>query len=1180
MAEPQGNPRDRNRRHRKRRGFGFWLLMGLALLVLIVVVLVLLAPVIVSTESGTRLAVSAINERIKGTVFLADISMSWGGPTHLRSLRVVDAQGRQVLSAQDVSYSGGVWRLLTQAENFEQVSVDRPVAILYLDEDNQPSLVEALEPKEPGRPGPPREFRLKTQPRRLAINEGLVRVVRQGQSYEMMHLNVNANVESLQQMQGQLRMTSPEGVVLSMDGEVKDMFSDKGDLQPGQATMVASIASSGPLDLAPLFAVLAPTSNFGGSARFDIRADVKEGKGTGKIDAAFAGLRAGNRQNIEPVDLTLNGLLNFGQTQVDGRMDLQGDMGRANLEYVYPLQGWERRNGDAASLFLRGKSVEMPAFSLNGSAEFDIPRLERAIGGLLNIRQDVTLSGGRLSVPNLSARGGPEPSARMSLRFQDLRGQGPRGAVTVEPITVDLDAALQEGVGINVRRAVVESAFLNFQAQGSPNDLKANYQANLQRMMEQLLQLFDLPDFSLAGVVSGDAQLRRENQDISIQATMQATDVRYERGQQQVQVSAAGFTHDGKFEFNENDSWRYVLRQSRLTAAGGEAVDLTAQGLYEQASGAFDFQANVRQLRIQEVAQFISPDISGPLRRFAGSVTATLNASRDANDAPIVASVESEIGRQQPLTVDGNLLGGSDRPINISIKSARIGPEEMQVSLPQLLVSAAFLSLTGRDIEIQNGENTIARGRVELQADLAPVMAAAALLTQNADMPEISGRLAGSSTFQTQENVVVAQGEWGLENFVMRREGQTFQDPKVDLKYDMQADTRRKSVEVKSFSIASLPLRLQAKGTVAEYDTRQLMDMEVSYVGSWERIIAMLHQLYPETAQTVLVQGQPEDTFKIIGPANQPDVVPSYRGLRMQPSVDWTAAELYGLEMERAELSPQLADGKLVIPPATLPGKAGGSVNVGGEVDLTTQVKIYRLGGQVQVLDKFQVTPEVGRHILSRFNPIFAQAARMEGRVSLQTTDLVLPLGEDIKRGGSGSGRLDLSEMQVEPSGIFGELMRLAGSSGRGTERIEVSPLNFVISNGRISYENFIITIGGTDMRFRGSVGFDDSLDMTISLPVSQELLRQLRAPGLPPDMAERLKNMRVEIRLRGNRMTPRLDFSSIDVRKLLGEALTGGGLLRPPEPTTRGETRPSRDPVRDVRDILERFDRGGGNSP
>jgi hypothetical protein len=181
----------------------------------------------------------------------------------------------------------------------------------------------------------------------------------------------------------------------------------------------------------------------------------------------------------------------------------------------------------------------------------------------------------------------------------------------------------------------------------------------------------------------------------------------------------------------------------------------------------------------------------------------------------------------------------------------------------------------------------------------------------------------------------------------------------------------------------------------------------------------------------------------------------------------------------------------------------------------------------------------MGEKLLSRFNPMFANVAGMEGELSLRVEDLALPLGESLLRSGRGSGHLDLSRLSITPKGgLLNDLLQLLGGSGEKTVQPTISGVDFVIADGRVSYDNFDVTIGELDLRFSGSVGFDDQLKLNVSVPLNAYFLKRFGMEGQIVDIFDMVGKLgtRVEIPIRGTRKFPKLEMGEVDFESILAD--------------------------------------------
>jgi len=267
-----------------------------------------------------------------------------------------------------------------------------------------------------------------------------------------------------------------------------------------------------------------------------------------------------------------------------------------------------------------------------------------------------------------------------------------------------------------------------------------------------------------------------------------------------------------------------------------------------------------------------------------------------------------------------------------------------------------------------------------------------------------------------------------------------------------------------------------------------------------------------------------------------------------------------GLTLGEASLSPAISNATVALGNNNIP-VSGGIFHVGGTVDLSQDTARYRLPGDVVLMDKLQVNEKFGKIFLSRINPIFSQVASLEGTVSLKTKDLDIPFGKEIQKSGSGSGRLDISNMKLKPTGTLGRLLEFGGLATGDKHGVKFSGVDFKLENGKITYENFTMTFpGGFDLIFRGVVGFDDSLDLVVSIPIRAGLFKKLGVAGPVQQYAQVLTgdDSRIDVPILGTRLAPKI--GDIDIKPIVDKAAKallkkqGGGLLNK---VLQGEKKP-----------------------
>jgi hypothetical protein len=341
---------------------------------------------------------------------------------------------------------------------------------------------------------------------------------------------------------------------------------------------------------------------------------------------------------------------------------------------------------------------------------------------------------------------------------------------------------------------------------------------------------------------------------------------------------------------------------------------------------------------------------------------------------------------------------------------------------------------------------------------------------------------------------------------------------------------------LRRLSIASDLVTADAAGTLEGYSSRPVAHLTGTYRADWDRLQPVLKVLAPQLAGALTFNGTTASDFRLAGPLTGADSEVVSPELEAETSVGWSGAEGFGLELGRADVPLALSRGVLTVP-VTPVSAQGGTLRLGGAVTLAGDEPVYRLPGRTTVVEDLRVDAEVGRKLLSWVNPIFADLVRLEGTVSLATEDLAIPLA-GVAKGGRGRGHFSLGTLQLTPGGLLAAVLALSGVQAGGSRSMEVSDLDFTVADGRIRYQDFRLTLGDDyDLRFRGSVAFDGTQELWVSLPVRTALLQKFGVEGPVQEYAEILaqEDVRLDVPIVGDRLHARL--GEADVGSLVAKA-------------------------------------------
>lgn len=1277
-AAAGGVAKDRPVRRKKRR----WLR------VLIVVagalgLLVWASPYILSAGIAAPVVIGLINDQIRGRAELEGISLSWLGPIKLTGLSVADPDGREVLRVDRISMDRGLLGAILSGQNFSQVNLSAPRAVLYLDERGETSLARAFQARrpraEPARPPEPKG--------RILLEAGALRVVRpDGRSFEITRIDGQFDLNTLDDVSGVLLLALAGG------GQVHNTFSIRGlaaegKISAAKATGTISSSTPGRLEIGPVGAFALNQDRMGGTAGWDVQLRFEPGKfgGTLAVDVRALQAAGAGPAGIRLIDLGLTGRLDITGEALAGTMTLTGQIGQVQTEFSYRPSEDGRRDridlGGIVSAALLGESIWLPEFKLSVDGKLDLAALARAVPALLRLRPGVEIATGQVGFEEVKISGGKDPVAQGKVQLTGLTARRGERAIRWDPVAVDFDVRGRSDQGVKVEKGTFTSDFAGFSATGPLTRLAGTFQADFTRLHQQLAELIDLGSFEIAGKAGGTFGLTRSGDRVDTRLTATADGLRYVAGQRKLNISRAALVHEGYLSVAPGELRSLVVNKGQVQIDG--VGDLSGAGRYEFADGTFKADVDLKGLDLARLQDLLGWGADAAKFALAGKVAGKVSLTRDKADRidlSLNATADSleyaaggkrlrigraVIGQNGHLNVAGGsvtrlvvtkasadadgafVLSGSgwlDRPGNtfgadvklqrgdlayagrlasawgieglsdyagilaLTVRAERSSPggpivsngsgevtdlraggdplgdkqttfnwSDVRLDPGRKLLSAAagglestLASLRVEDLRCRLGDDISVDARIErLRADLGPCLAAARPLAKWDKAPAFTGRLEWSGTARTAGGTTTFLGTGKIAALGYRTGKAAVDLGQVTVEQEAEVDWRGEAVALRKFQIDSKPLSVRLTGQIRQIATARDLDLTGHYSASWDRLMPLVHAFVPGTVDILALVGKTASEFRIVGAANRPEVRPVFHGVDAGLDVGWASGRAYGLNLGTALFSPALHNGQANLPVTAI--RAGkGKVRLGGLIDLQPTQPVLRIPGKVRVLENVEVTAELGRHLLSRINPVFAELdlGRAEGTISLLVEGIELPLGKQLRHEGSGRGHLDLTAMKVVPRGLLKALLGLGGLAGDQAQPVKVSGVDFDIRNGRVNYGNFTMTFADRlELRFHGSVGFDDSLDMAVSVPLRTALLRRVGVPGPIAEYARVLEGAVVDIPIVGTRLKPRLDLSKLDISPLIDRARLlliqrgVGEIVRPREPApppTRPATKPA----------------------
>jgi hypothetical protein len=352
---------------------------------------------------------------------------------------------------------------------------------------------------------------------------------------------------------------------------------------------------------------------------------------------------------------------------------------------------------------------------------------------------------------------------------------------------------------------------------------------------------------------------------------------------------------------------------------------------------------------------------------------------------------------------------------------------------------------------------------------------------------KMSGRVAsrGSAALDPENGTYrFTTSDTTVRGLVLSHPGrQPFEAETGSVLLDAEIRPATKTISIKQLQVDTPKIKIR-KGRFEKTDSRGttslrgMLDCEYD----WQSVISLTRPYLPPHLELAGTRKQVLD-FASTYPAERPQqLLPN---MTTKAKIGFDRAEYLGLKFGPTETDLGVENGTLTIAPFTS-AVNDGRVSFGGSADLRQQPALLRIPGRMQIARDVQINDETTKALLSYLNPIFAGAIGVKGTVDFDCEKLAIPLGQASGRDILMAGTISIKQMSLRPSNLLGTILRVAGMSFQD-QQINVQPTKFALENGLLAYDDMNVLVGEKAFNFKGVIGLDKSLDMTITLPYGDE---------------------------------------------------------------------------------------------
>ncbi len=1134
MPPSQESSSPAKRPRKKRR-----LLKGLLVLILLLAVLVGALPWLASTSAGTAWATSFASGFIKGEIAIDTLALGWGGPLRVEGLTVRDPDGEDALKVSRVTCSQGLWSLITDYETLGTIEVASPDVILAFDEEGNIALLKAFELVSPSEKQDT-ESELPALVGNLDLTEGKITVTRPGhEPYSVTAIGGQVDLDTLNTIAAKLSATLPDGAALTADADIRQLFAS-GAFSPSSSQGSVTLKTDKPTGIGPLLNVMADQEGYTGTLQLSGRADLKGDDTEGQFDVTLTQLqrKVAGTSNVAPLDVLASAKFAIQDDILDLTADLGGTIGKASLVTRYPLSAdtSDLSGEKLLSAILAGEKLALPDVTLNASAEFDLAAIDRAVPGLLNVREDLRLNSGRVVLQDAAFKAAPQPALSASLSLTDFQATSGTQTVSMQPMQVGLNAGLVEGKGLQVEKLRVDSSFANITASGWASELQAEYALDLTAMQRDLGQIFDLGEMTLDGKSQGTLKVTRAD-DETLNTTVHAegSNLRFAAGPtRSAQIDRFTLDQQGRILLDGQSVSRIEANTlqaeipGRFAARGSASIDISGGGMQTE--------LDLPQADLAFLSSLITSLGVEGMPAMTGQASGNLSVNQSAGESRYVTA-----GRIQGKGIMLNAKKALPDSTDLTWSNLAYDAKTQQLLVAEADVRAGSLALDVDDLSVNQG--TPEGGSVGFSGDVQELLALVNAMSEGTEAPPaIKGRLTLISNVANDSRGVRIKADGNIADLEIGSGTQVVRDKSLEFALNAGLDAKGQTLTLETAKVQSRFLSADLSGRIDQMDTAMNANITGKFTTSWKELTTLMHELSPATREMIEITGNTASELQLNGPLSDPNATPGFRKATAKTTLGWDSARLMGVDVGKATLQPQLADAVITLPPSII-ATAQGKVRLAGSVDLKPDEPLLLMPGTNRVLDGVKITPELTRQLLSRINPVFYYMADADGTVHLDVNDLRLPLGETMLDVGQGSGKVDLVKMRAQPSGWLSELLVMGKiASSKEMLAVELKGGSFRIDKGRIHYRDITLIFAQSfDAMFSGSVGLDETLDLIVSVPIRAEMLRQMGVKGAVEQYAQMLEGTRIEIPLVGTRKHPQLDLSKVDTEALLKDVLKKG---------------------------------------
>ncbi len=1087
---PIATPKPRRRR---------WLVRVLPAATLLVLGVWFAPSVVAKTELRNRFARQLLAD-VRGSVDVGGASLGWFSPVELRDVVIKDEAGRALVTAPKITSRKSLFALARNRAEPGEFTIENPTIAVVCEKNTtnaEAAFAEYL--KENPSTAPTRT------PVSVKVTGGALTITdaETEKTTRIEGITANATIPANRSEPIALKVTAATG-----DIAVEASLGDSN---------TSTLKSAGlALDtFAPLLKRADPGLSLAGSVTTDLR--LAWGKGlSGRTTVTIAGTASAKKFALSATEL--NGdVLRFDSVELPLDVELAG---RGLLVRAFDLKC------DAGTVSVRGtfdpeESAEslLTRPGLSVSANVEVAKLAAKLPKLLQLKEGIELRDGNLvmKLESKSGEGGTAWEGKVETSALKATRDG-KPIVWDKPLHIEFLGQYAKGRFPTFKKLVCTSDFIALNAEVTTETVRAGANVFLDKLGVRLADFVDLRGFTLDGQAGAALSGRRERDGaFRVGATVELKNFavinRDGKGLTEpalkLEVIATGKAPDG--------GPVQLATATATLAANGDELQLS---LLEPV-------ANVREFSNGSVDVHVTGDLARWKSRVAALVKIPkfdLSGSVDARGRAKLASERVTVDRLAITLTKPKLMRwiNLDEPTMNAVGDLTFTRATSAAVFTKLTINSVPLSVTNGTLSFEpqsNGE-VVVSGNGQGVADLNRLGKTVKLYADPNGKYALNGRGVGPLRFRYDAGTTTFGGTLDVTNFGYGpKEKFTWFEPALKLDADGSYSDKGDSVTLKTAKVDRPGLTLDANGTLAKITATRDVDFKGTLRYDWEKLTPLVRGFVD---QTFTATGTGSRGFVLKGQLPPESEIPAGASilatLTGEAALGWHSVQAFGFDVGAVELNAKMTRGVVSIARIDTTF-AGGKAALTPTLDLSTDPGSVTLA-KGAVIDRARITTAaLGKDGALRFAlPAFAGALQADGEFSAAIED------NRFLRGGDGrttaKGVLLIHRATVSLTPVAARIATVLGAKDTAMTLVNESGISVRVENGRVHHQNFAVRIGGTTLHTNGSVGFDDTLDLVVDVPLPKEL------PALKnnPVLVKAVSGKVLKVPVKGTLTKPDLD--------------------------------------------------------